>query len=220
MDPENQDGTNDEQKKPGEAAETDEAGTLKGTPPQESAGAESRLVHEPPKAERHEHDESRSLKSRLRKKEHELKDLKRDLADFKDKYLRMAAEMDNQRKRLDREKSDYFQFALADLLREMLPVYDNFERAVQSLAAAENGAALEGVGLIARQFMDVLRKRGVAEVEAEGRPFDPGVHQAVLSVESADVREAVVGEVYQKGYKLNDRLLRPALVKVIIPVKS
>ena len=215
MDSEHQNGTHDGPPagaKP--AGNADEAERAPGERPAGEAGPG------PKKDARPEHDESRSLKGKLRKKEHEIRDLRKEVHELKDRYLRAAAEMDNLRKRLEREKSDFLQYALADILREMLGVYDNFERALKSLGGAENPSALEGIGLIAKQYMEILRKRGVSEVEAAGRPFDPTVHSAVQSEESAEVAEPVVGEVYQKGYRLNDRLLRPALVKVVVPVRS
>ena len=215
MDPEHQNGTHDGPpagEKP--AGNADEPESAPGERPDGDAGPGLK------KDVRPEHDESRSLKGKLKKKEHEIRDLRKELHELKDRYLRTAAEMDNLRKRLEREKSDFLQYALADILREMLGVYDNFERALKSLGGTENPSALEGIELIAKQFMEVLRKRGVSEVEAAGRTFDPTVHSAVQSEESADVAEPVVGEVYQKGYRLNDRLLRPALVKVVVPVRS
>ena len=227
MDPEDRDGTNDEKKAAEEPAPTG-AGAAGEVAPSRPAGEEKPVSVRPadhagpePKPDaRHDHDESRSLKGKLKKKDHEIRDLKKENHEIKDKYLRLAAEMENLRKRLDREKSDYFQFALSDVLREMLGVLDNFERALKSLAAAENPSAFEGIGLIAKQYVELLRKRGVTEIEAEGRPFDPTVHSAVQSAESNEVAEPVVGEVFQKGYRLNDRLLRPALVKVVVPVRS
>jgi molecular chaperone GrpE len=220
MDPEHRDGTKDEETDAGTAAGTGEAG---------AAPDEEKKPDACPKAEGpapsgtddgREHDESRSLKGKLKRKDHELKDLRKEVHELKDKYLRLAAEMDNQRKRLDREKSEFLQFALADVLKEMLDVHDNFERALKSLAETENPAVLEGIALIAKQYMELLRKRGVTEIEAEGKPFDPTVHSAILSEEMEDVSEPVVGEVFQKGYRLNDRLLRPALVKVLVPAES
>jgi len=169
---------------------------------------------------RHDHDENHPLKAKLKRKDHEIKELKKEAHELKDKYLRFAAEMENLRKRLDREKTDFLQFAQADLLKELLGVQDNFERALKVLSGPENPAAAEGIALIAKQLMELLRKRGVTEIEAEGKPFDPTVHSAVVSAESKDVKEPVIGEVFQKGFRLNGRLLRPALVKVLVPAES
>jgi molecular chaperone GrpE len=167
-----------------------------------------------------DHDEAKSLKAKIKKKDHEVKDLKAEVEALKDRYLRAAAEMDNQRKRLERDKDEFFQYALASLLRDILSILDNFERALKNRETTDAQVFQSGVELIAKQIQDVLRRRGVTEVEADGRPFDPTVHQAVVTEESPDVTEPHVGEVLQKGYRLNDRLLRPALVKVIVPIKD
>lgn len=180
------------------------------------------------KHEKGDHEDARALKGKLKKKEHEIKhlrkendDLRKELGDLKDKYLRAAAEMDNQRKRLEREKNDFYQFALADLLKELLVVLDNFERALKTRGdQTDNKSFHEGVDLIRKQFFDLLLKRGVTPLDAQDKRFDPAVHQAVLTEESDGVGEPEVGEILQKGYRLNERLLRPALVKVIVPKKD
>jgi molecular chaperone GrpE len=174
----------------------------------------------------HEHEDARTLRGKLRKKDHEIKDLKQRLEDLrreadslKDRFLRAAAEMDNQRKRLERDKVEYLQFAQGDLLKDLLTVVDNFERAFRMPASPAEGMGFqEGVELIAKQLQDLVRKRGVNPVPASaGVRFDPTVHQAVLTEISEDAVEPIVGEELQKGYLLHDRLLRPALVKVLVP---
>ncbi len=182
---------------------------------------------EPKKHDKDDHEEVKSLKGKLKKKEHELKhqkkeneELKKELSELKDKYLRALAEMDNQRKRLEREKNDFYQFALGDILKDVLSVLDNFERALQSRDQTDGKSFEEGVELIHKLLLDLIRKRGVTLVEAEGIKFDPAIHQAILTEESDEVKEPEIGEVLQKGYKINARLLRPALVKVIVPKKS
>jgi molecular chaperone GrpE len=182
---------------------------------------------EPKKHDKDDHEEVKSLKGKLKKKEHELKhqkkeneELKKELSELKDKYLRALAEMDNQRKRLDREKNDFYQFALGDILKDVLSVLDNFERALQSKDQTDGQSYEEGIELIHKLLLDLIRKRGVTLVEAEGIKFDPTIHQAILTEESEEVKEPEIGEVLQKGYKINARLLRPALVKVIVPKKS
>jgi molecular chaperone GrpE len=168
----------------------------------------------------HDQDETKALRARLKKKDHEIKDLKSEVESLKDRYFRAAAEIDNQRKRAERDKEEFFQYALASLLRDILAVLDNFERALKNREARDASGFHSGVELIAKQIQDVLKRRGVTEVEAEGRAFDPTVHQAVVTEESPDVNEPHVGEVLQKGYRLHDRLLRPALVKVIVPPRG
>ena len=180
------------------------------------------------KHEKGDHEDARALKGKLKKKDHEIKHLRKENDDFKnenislkDKYLRAAAEMDNQRKRLEREKIDFFQFALSDLLKELLTVLDNFERALKNREDQTDGKSFhEGIELIRKQFFDLLLKRGLTLIDAQKKKFDPAVHQAVLTEESDTVEEPEVGEVLQKGYRLNERLLRPALVKVIVPKKN
>jgi len=184
--------------------------------------------------EAHPHGEAKELRhevERLRKALRELEEREaaaeaeaaareKEAAEYKDKFLRLAAEMDNLRKRLEREKSEFFQYALADLLREILQVVDNFERALKAGDETGGSSLREGVELILKQLLDLLRKQGVVPIVREDRRFDPEVHQAVLTEESAEVGEAVVGEEMQRGFLLNDRLLRPALVKVLLPKKD
>jgi len=174
----------------------------------------------------HDHEDARTLRGKLRKREHEVKDLKQRLEDMrregdvlKDRYLRAAAEMDNQRKRLDRDKAEYLQFAQGDLLKELLAVLDNFQRALKAPSSPTEGTGFQdGVELIAKQLQDLVRKRGVTLIAAAaGGKFDPAFHQAVLTEVSDDIAEPIIGEELQKGYLLHDRLLRPALVKVLVP---
>jgi len=172
------------------------------------------------KEEKPEHEEAKSFKNKLKKREAEIKVLKKENEDLLDKYMRAAAEMDNLRKRLDREKQEFFQFALSEFLREILSVQDNFERALKNKDQTDGKTFQEGVALIAKQFSDFIRKRGVEPIDAIQKKFDPNLHQAVLTEESDQVDEPLVGEELQKGYTLNGRLLRPSLVKVIIPKKD
>jgi molecular chaperone GrpE len=150
----------------------------------------------------------------------DLEEARREIALLKDRYLRTAAEMDNQRKRLDREKSEHYQYALSDLLKELLTVVDNFERALASGDEADPEAFREGIGLIHKQMLDFLCKRGVTPIEAGSDLFDPAIQQAIVTVESAETDEPRVAEELQRGYRLHDRLLRPALVKVLVPRKD
>lgn len=140
-------------------------------------------------------------------------DLEKELQELKDQYLRSRADFENFRRRNEREKTDYFRHALSGVMRELLPVVDNFERALAS--GTEGGEDFrKGIELIARQFVDVLHKQGLRAVDEAGVPFDPTIHEAITSEEKADVPSNTVVEVFQKGYFLNDRLVRPALVKV------
>ncbi len=162
----------------------------------------------------------RRLKARLKQREAELKTVKAERDDLRDKYLRTLAEMENLRKRFDRDRQDYIQYALSDFLKELLGVLDNFERALENRDGAEGRSFFEGVAMIHRQYLDLLNKRGVRPVEPKDKSFDPAVQQAVLTEESEAVAEPEVAEELQRGYLLNDRLLRPALVKVLVPKKG
>jgi molecular chaperone GrpE len=128
--------------------------------------------------------------------------------------------MENLRKRFDRERAEYEQYALSEVLREMLLVLDNFERALKIQDQADGKSLQEGVEMIYRQYLDLLKKQGVRPIEDSDRRFDPAVHQAVLTEESETIEEPEVAEVLQRGFWLQDRLLRPAMVKVLVPKKK
>ena len=136
---------------------------------------------------------------------------------LQDRLLRTAAEFDNYRKRMDRERRDLSEFASADVLKDLLPILDNFERALQAPATPETEAFRKGIELIHKQMLDLLKKRGVTPLEALGADFDPNFHQAVIHEASSDHREGEVMQELQRGYLLGDRLLRAAMVKVAKP---
>jgi molecular chaperone GrpE len=138
-----------------------------------------------------------------------------ELAELRDRHLRLLADFDNFRKRAERELEERTRYMLAEPIRELLPVLDNLERALAAQGA--EGDLIRGVEMIARQFLEVLRRFGVEPIPAVGAPFDPRRHEAVMSVESTDVAEPTVVEELQRGYVLRDRLLRPALVRVAVP---
>ena len=164
---------------------------------------------------------SRHLKDKLKKKEAEAKELRREIEELKETNLRRLADMENLRKRFDRERSEYQQYALSGLLLELLEITDNFERALQSPAAAgEDKAFREGIELIFRMFQSLLAKNGVRPVDLGDRAFDPNFHHAMSVEESTEVREPEIVEELQKGYFHHERLLRPALVRVRVPKKG
>ncbi|HSB79580.1 MAG TPA: nucleotide exchange factor GrpE [Candidatus Methylomirabilis sp.] len=134
---------------------------------------------------------------------------------LQERLLRLHAEFENYRKRMAREKTEFLKFANEGLILQILPVLDNLERAITS-ARAEVGSTplIEGIEMIARLFRTTLEKAGVKPIEALGRPFDPGVHQAVAQAESSQEEANLVIEEIQKGYLLEGRVLRPAMVKV------
>ena len=131
-----------------------------------------------------------------------------------DRYLRTLADFENYRKRADREKDDFRKYAVANLLRELLPVLDNFERALDH--AEEGDDFHKGVLLIYKQMLDVLQKAGLKPLDEVGVRFNPNIHEAVMREENPSVPSQTVTAVMQKGYFLHDRLLRPALVKVAV----
>ncbi len=147
--------------------------------------------------------------------------LQRERDAMKEQLLRAVADFDNYRKRIDRERRELSEYAAADVLLDLLPIIDNFERALSASAPGATAdkhtdveAFRKGVELIHKQMLDLLRKRGVTPIEALGADFDPNVHQAVIHEPSGEPREGEVMAELQHGYKLGDRLLRPAMVKV------
>jgi molecular chaperone GrpE len=144
----------------------------------------------------------------------ELADLERERDDYKDRWLRKGAEFDNYRKRIERERREQGDQAVVDLLQDLLLVVDDFDRAL-TVDAGEGGTAYrKGVEMIHAKLHDLLRKQGLKPIDALGADFDPNLHQAVMHEESPEHREGeVIGEL-RKGYTMNDRLLRPAMVKV------
>jgi molecular chaperone GrpE len=141
-----------------------------------------------------------------------LDELRRERDALQDRLLRTAADFDNYRKRVDRERRDLAEYTASEVLTELLPIIDNLERALQ--AAPPDDPLRKGVELIHRQMLDMLRKRGVRPIEALGADFDPNFHQAVIHEESSQHREGEVIEELQRGYLVGERLLRPAMVKV------
>jgi len=140
--------------------------------------------------------------------------LQKERDDLYDRLLRKTAEFDNFRKRVDRDRKDMIEYASEEVLRDLLAIVDDFDRALAADAPPEAQGFKTGLELIQRQLAELLKKRGVSTVEALGADFDPHVHQAVAYEEVPGAREGEVVGVMAKGYKLGDRLLRPALVKV------
>jgi molecular chaperone GrpE len=137
-----------------------------------------------------------------------------DAGRMREALLRKSADFENLKRRADKEKTDFFKFALAETFHDLLAVLDNFERALMHADEASHGDFRIGIEMIARQLADVLKKYGVAEVPAKGLSFDPNVHEAVVREETDVASPGTILDVLQKGYVLNDRLLRPARVKV------
>jgi molecular chaperone GrpE len=144
--------------------------------------------------------------------------LEERLDDARDKYLRLAADFENYKRRARRERQELFNYANENLIKELLETVDNLERALehaqQSTEASDGKTLLEGVELTYRSLMQALDKCGVQQVAPEGEEFDPNVHEAIRQAPSDEQPAGSVVEVLQKGYLLKDRLLRPALVVV------
>lgn len=153
------------------------------------------------------------LKQRLVAKEDEVK------ANY-DRYVRQAAELENFKKRVTRERDDSIRFANELLIKDLLPIVDNLERAVAHASGGGNGKSLvEGVEMVLKGFLDVLGKHGVSQIVALGQRFDPSKHEAIAQVESDSQETNSVVDEHQKGYLYRDRLLRPALVTVAKSLK-
>lgn len=148
--------------------------------------------------------------------EEEMERLRQEVASLRDVSLRTLADFDNFRKRVERERQEIHRYALLEPMREILPILDNLERALAASGRAEDLKL--GVELILKQMQDLLSRLNVLAVPALGRRFDPAVHQAVMQEEDAGVGEPTVSSELQKGYTLHDRLIRPAMVKVAMPV--
>ncbi len=158
--------------------------------------------------------EEKSKKKDKKSKENSLiEELKSKITEKDDKFLRLAAEYDNFRKRSAKEKSDIYASSKADVINEILPILDNFERAAQN-SEADFESYKKGIELIFNQFLGVLTKFGVESFGEEGETFDPALHSAVMVVEDPDLGSNVIAQVFSKGYKLGDKIIREAVVKV------
>ena len=175
--------------------------------PLETFGEELRSHLEEEK-ERNSEKEIEELKKKLEEKEKEAKE-------HYDRLLRVAADFENYKKRAAREKEEWIKFANEDLIKAILPFIDNLERAVNHAEKVEDIRSLiEGVKLTLQQLLQTLNKFGLSPIESVGKPFDPAVHEAMMLVETDQHEPNQVVEEFQKGYLLNDRLLRPATVSV------
>ena len=142
----------------------------------------------------------------------ELQKLKAERDSLLDRLARAQAEFENARRRASKEQQEFREYAAADAIKPLLPVLDSFERALQ--VKSEPGDFRSGVELIYKQLQDALAKMGVQSIAAKGEQFDPHVHEAIEMIETRDAADHEVIEELQRGYKLKDRLLRPAMVKV------
>jgi molecular chaperone GrpE len=169
--------------------------------------------HEHKREEHKNHNHNVHDKKEEKKPLDPLKESERLLADMTDKYLRSLAELENFRKRVGKDKEEFVKYTRGDTARIVLPVLDNLDRAVHATKISDNVESLrKGVELVIKQFEEALKELGVKEIETKG-VFNPDFHQ-VMSKEASDKPEGEILEVYQKGYAVDDKVIRPSLVKV------
>ena len=179
----------------------------------EAPEAEPEEAAEAKENKKEDKKEKKQKKESKKDREAELKETAEKLIQAeKEKYLRLCAEYDNFRKRSQRERDTLYADIKADTLLKFLPVYDNLERALAT--PTEDEAYRRGVEMIMTQFCTTMQKLGITEIEALGQKFDPNVHNAVMHVEDEAFGENEVVEVFQKGFMLNDKVIRFAMVKV------
>lgn len=152
-------------------------------------------------------------KEEAQPEENPLDALQAQITALQDKNLRLMAEFENYKKRTQKEKESSYQFATADAIGKMLPVLDTLELSLTQ-DATDGNAFKAGIELVVKQFVSVLQKAGVKEIPALGEPFNPELHNAVMREEEGDAESDTVVEVLQKGYLLNDRVIRHSMVKV------
>ncbi len=177
---------------------------------EEAAAPETAESQEAPKADKKSRREEK--KAAKKKDEEKLAELENENAVLNDKYLRICAEYDNFRRRSQKEKDGLYGDIKADTVQKFLPVYDNLERALRQ--GTEDEAYRKGVEMIMTQFESTLEKLGVTAIECLGEKFDPELHNAVMHVDDEEKGENEIVEVFQKGFKLGDKVIRFAMVKV------
>ncbi|GFP19518.1 molecular chaperone GrpE [Candidatus Hakubella thermalkaliphila] len=159
--------------------------------------------------------------SQVKKLEEKVKQLEAEIADYVDTLKRVQAQFENYKKRIKKEFDTFTQISTHKLVKQLLPVLDNLERALSSAESTDDkGKIIEGVKLIYHQFKEALEKEGLKTIDPAGDRFDPYFHEAIMQVESDEHEDNTVVEVFQKGYLINDHLLRPAIVKVSKEVES
>ncbi|MBU0467793.1 MAG: nucleotide exchange factor GrpE [Candidatus Omnitrophica bacterium] len=152
----------------------------------------------------------------IKVKESEYKRLENEIAEYKDKHLRLYAEFENVRKRMERDKMEFAKYANVGLIAEFLEILDNLERTIAAAKAKHQDydAFEKGVEMVMKQIYEMLKKNGVKPIDAKGKAFDPHCHEALLQEETDEVDEGIVLEEFQKGYSLQDRIVRTAKVKL------
>lgn len=164
--------------------------------------------------EKQEKTEEQAENGESIKYEEEIAALKKEKDDLFDRLLRVQAEYENFKKRTQKEREAERKYKAQDLVNDILPVLDNFERALQVEKTEETSSLIEGISMVHRQLLDALKNNGVEMIETEGKQFDPNLHHAVMQVEDESYESNQIVEELQKGYMLKDRVIRPAMVKV------
>lgn len=177
----------------------------------EETSSKEEHIHEMPE---HKEDEKIDAMKKEKKKSKKEK-LKEELDEMTDKYTRLFAEFQNFRSRNEKEKIQNYEMGEKNIIEKLLPIVDNFERGIEALSEEELKSPVgEGMNLIYKQLTDALKDMGVEEIEAEGKEFDPELHNAVMHEENDEYDENVIIEVLQKGYIFHDTVIRHSLVKV------
>ena len=190
------------------AADKEKNGT---SPAEEEIKEEAEAPQEPAKSEKEKKKEEKKAKKE-KKEEPKEPDYKAELNGANDRYLRLLAEYDNYRKRSQKEKDNLYGDIRADVVSKFLPVYDNLSRALAQ--STEDEAYRKGVEMIMNQFNSTMEKLGVTEIESLGQKFDPALHNAVMHVDDEEKGENEIVEVFQQGFKIGDKVVRFAMVKV------
>lgn len=201
----------EEELKEQEQAETQEQAEAVETP------AEEQELAEPAGEAKDNAEEAEAGESVPEDMDPEKEALKKEAEEYYQRYLRTQADFDNFRRRARQEREEFAKYASQSLIEGLLPILDNFERAIQSSREQQKDfdALAKGVEMIARQLLQLLEGEGLKEIEALGQPFNPELHQAVMTVEAEEGTESgTVVEVLQKGYMLKERVIRPSMVKV------
>jgi len=168
---------------------------------------------EKPEAKQETDGGSEDLKQKLEILEKAVQEKQKELDEYKNRWYRAQADFDNFRKRSQKEIQDMHLYAGEQLLKDILPVVDNFERAMDSVQDKEN-PIYQGIRLIYQQFKNVLERHDVKEIDAQGKAFDPRFHEAVMQIESQEYENDTIIEVLQKGYLYHEKVIRPSMVKV------
>lgn len=166
------------------------------------------------KSEKHSFREKKKLNAEIKKLTDSLNESEKNVSELKDRYTRLAAEFDNYKKRTARELDGRYEDAKGDTWKNILPVIDNFERAMNTEKGTEPDPFREGIELIYKQLCEAMKNAGVNEIEAEGKEFNPELHNAVMHVEDENYGENTVVQVFMKGYTLGDKVIRHSMVKV------